>query len=225
MKNDKTITIINFNPKIFSWTALGLSVSGLTAFKLWQNFYLLQSFVENYLILGVLVFIFLSFAIWISLNMDDWDSKKIRLFFFDFAILNGIILPLIFQFFTQNAIVSTFFILAGMFGIMSILGYFTKQDLTSWASLIIMAILGIVLNVLLNFVWRKDNFQLITSAIAIFVYVGIVAYDSKGMKEFNDDCESQKAVIMGAFALCLNLCYLFIALVMEANKGNRRGDV
>jgi uncharacterized protein len=156
------------------------------------------------------------------LNLEKWDSNKIKLFFFGFALLNGIILPLIFQFFTQNTIVSTFFILAGMFGIMSALSYFTKQDLTSWTSLIIMVVIGIVLNVLLNFIWRKDNFQLITSAIAIFVFVGIVAYDSKRMKAFNAHHEPQKAVIMGAFVLSLNLYYLFIALVMEANKGTRR---
>ena len=222
MKNNHTIVEINFTTKVFGWTAVGLFVSGIIAFKLFQNYYLVQTIMTNYFILGALVFGFIAFVIWVSLTMDKWDFNKIRVLFFAYSILNGIILPLIFQFFTQNFIISTFFILAGMFGGMSVLGYFTKQNLTSWTSLIIMVIIGVVLNILLNFVWRKDNFQLITSAIAVVVFVGITAYNTNIMNEFNKKYEPQKAVIIGVFALSLNLYYLFIAIVFEANKGTSR---
>lgn len=85
-----------------------------------------------------------------------------------------------------------------------------------------MVIIGVALNILLNFVWRKDNFQLITSAIVVVVFVGITAYNTKIMNEFNKKYEPQKAVIIGVFALSLNLYYLFIAIVFEANKGTSR---
>jgi uncharacterized protein len=218
MKNNQTIVEINFTTKVFGWVAVGFFVSGIIAFKLWQNFYLLQSIIENYFVLGALVLTFLGFVIWISLNMEQWVSNKIILFFFGFAILNGIILPLIFQFFTQNFILNTFFILAGMFGGMSVTGYFFKQDLTSSRNLFFMTFLGIILNILLNFIWRKDNFQLITSAIAIIVFVGITAYNSKRIKEYTAHFEPQKAVIMSAFALYLDLYYLLLGIVFEANK-------
>jgi uncharacterized protein len=224
MKNTSISEQIHFTSKVFGWATVGFFISGIIAYKLLQNFYLVQSILENYFILGALVLGFIGFVIWISLNMDKWDFNRIRLFFFGFAILNGIILPLIFHFFTQNFIISTFFILAGMFGAMGVLGYLTKQDLTSWTSLVIMAIVGIVLNVLLHFVWINDKFQLITSSIAILIFVGITAYSSKTIQEMNEIHEPQKTEIMGAFALSLNLYYLFIALVLEANKGNRRGD-
>ncbi len=208
----------NFTSKVFGWTAVGLFFSGVIAFKLFQNYILVQTIISNYFILGVLVLGFIGFVFWISLNLDKWDFNKIRLFFFGFSILNGLILPLIFQFFTQNFIISTFFILAGMFGGMSAVGYFFKQNITSWKNLFFMIFLGIILNILLNYVWRNDQFQLISSGIFVLVFVGITAYSSKTIQEMNETHESPKAIIMGAFALSLNLYYLFIAIVFEANK-------
>jgi uncharacterized protein len=213
---------INFTTKVFGWLTVGLFVSGIVAFKLFQNYNLVQTIMSNYFILGILVLGFIGLVIWISLTMDKWDFNKIRLFFFGFAILNGIILPLIFQFFTQDFILSTFFILAGMFGIMGVVGYFFKQNLLSWQSLILLAIIGIVLNVLLNLLWRNDQFQLIVSGIAILVFVGIAAYSFETIQEMNETNEPQKAVIMGAFALSLNLYYLFVAIVFSENKSEKK---
>jgi uncharacterized protein len=213
---------INFTSKIFGWVAAGLFVSGITAFKLFQNYNLVQSILSNYFVLGVLVLAFIGFVIWISLTMDKWDANIIKLLFSVFAILNGIILPLIIQFITQNFIISTFFILAGMFGVMSAIGYFFKRNLLSWQSLFMLTICGIILNILLNLLWRNDQFQLITSFIAIIVFVGIMAYNSKTIQEIEEEYEPQKAIIMGAFALSLNLYYLFIAIVFSENKSSKR---
>jgi uncharacterized protein len=222
MKNKPISNEIIFTTKIFGWVAVCLLVSGIMAFKLFQNYNLLQTIMSNYFVLGVLVLGFIGFVIWISLNIDKWDFNKIRLFFFGFAILNGLVLPLVFQFFIQNFIISTFFILAGMFGIMSTIGYFFKQNLLSVQSLILLTIIGIILNILLNFVWRNDQFQLIVSGITILVFVGITAYSSKTIQEINETHEPPKAIIMGAFTLSLNLYYLFVFILFEANKSSKR---
>ena len=42
-------------------------------------------------------------------------------------------------------VASTFFITAGMFGVMSMYGYTTQQDLSSWGNLLFMALIGLIL--------------------------------------------------------------------------------
>jgi uncharacterized protein len=219
----KTIQI-SFVTKSFGWMAVGLFISGITAFKLMQNYALIQ-LLNNYLALGILIIIQLGLVIWLSLNIEKMPSNQVMLYFIGFAMLNGMTIPSIFRLFTQDSFGSTFFILGIMFLIMSVFGYFSKRDLTVWSSLILMVLIGIGLAICMNMIWRNDQFQLITTAISIIVFVGLVVCDTARIKEMSI-CEKNinPSASLGAFALYLDLYYLFIAMVLEANKGSRRGN-
>lgn len=210
---------INFTAKVFSGMATGLFVSGLVAFKLLQNYSFIQLVTNNYIVLGALAVGQLGLVIWISLRLEKMTVPNAKLLFFGFSILNALFLPLIFQFFTQNLIISTFFLLSASFLAMSVFGYFTKQDLTTWRSLLLMIITGTVLDFLLNVLWSYDLFQLITSGIAVLVFAGITAYDSKRIKEMND-----ATGFKGAFALYLDFYYLFLALVLAVNQRDKKSS-
>jgi uncharacterized protein len=216
---------IGFVIRTCGWMAVGLFISGITAFKLMQNYTLIQ-FLNNYVVLGIWVVIQLGLVIWLSLNIEKMPSNQVTLYFIGFAMLNGITVPSIFRLFTQDSFGSTFYILGGMFLLMSVFGYFTKKDLTAWSSLILMVLIGIGLNIWVNVFWRNDQFQLITSAIAIIVFAGLVVYDTARIKEMSiSENNINPSASLGAFALYLDLYYLFIALVFEVNKGSRRGNV
>lgn len=213
---------ISFITKSFGWMAVGLFISGITAFKLMQNYALIQ-FLSNYVALGIWVVIHLGIVIWLSLNIEKMPSNQVTLYFIGFSIMNGITIPSIFRLFTQNTFGNTFFILGGMFLIMFAFGYFTKRDLTAWSSLILMVFIVIGLNIWVNIVWRNDQYQLITSGIAIAVFVGIVVYDNARIKEMSiSENNINPSASLGAFALCLDLYYLLISIVIEANKGSKR---
>ncbi|WP_428664603.1 Bax inhibitor-1/YccA family protein [Runella sp.] len=226
MKNAAVSEEIHFTTNVFGWMAAGLMVSGFISFKLLQNYYLVQSITSNYIVLSALIIGQLGFVVWISFNLEKMASSNIGPLFLGFSILNGLLLPLIFQFFTENYIISTFFILAGMFLIMSAFGYFTKRNLTSRGNLLLLVFVGILLNVWLNVIGKYDQFQFITSCIAVAVFAGITAYDSKRIKEMNDkvgtDKSHQIAAVMGAFALYLDLYYLFLAIVFAVNKRDKK---
>jgi uncharacterized protein len=176
-----------------------------------------------YIVLGILGIIQLGLVIWLSLNIEKMPSNQVTLYFIGFAILNGITIPSIFRLFTQDTFGSTFFILGGMFLIMSVFGHFIKRDLTSWSNLTLMALVGIVLNIWMNIFWRNEPFQLITSAIAIIVFVGLVMYDTTRIKEMSiSENNINPSPSLGAFALYLDLYYLLISIVLEENKAKRR---
>jgi uncharacterized protein len=217
----KTVQI-GFVTKTFGWMSIGLIVSGITAFKLMQNYALIQ-LLSNYIALGILVIIQMGLVVWLSLNIKNMPSNQVTVYFIGFSILNGITIPSIFRLFTQNYFGNTFFIVGLMFGAMWAFGYFTKRDLTIWSSLILMIIVGIGLDIWVNIVWRNDLFQLITTGIFMAVFIGLVVYDINRIKEM---CISKNNInptaSLGAFALYLDLYYLLISIVMEENKARRR---
>jgi uncharacterized protein len=217
----KTVQI-GFVTKTFGWMSIGLIVSGITAFKLMQNYALLQ-LLSNYVALGILVIIQMGLVVWLSLNIKKMPSNQVTVFFIGFSILNGITIPSIFSLFTQNYFGNAFFILGIMFGAMWAFGNFTKRDLTIWSSLILMILVGIGLNIWVNMVWRNDLFQLITTGIFMAVFVGLVVYDTNRIKEM---CISRNNInptaSLGAFALYLDLYYLLISIFFEANKESRK---
>lgn len=217
----KTVQI-GFVTKTFGWMSVGLIVSGITAFKLMQNYALIQ-LLSNYIALGILVIIQMGLVVWLSLNIKKIPSNQVTVFFIGYSILNGITIPSIFRLFTQNYFGNTFFIVGIMFGAMWAFGYFTKRDLTIWSSLILMVLVGIGLDIWVNMVWRKDLFELITTGVFMAVFVGLVVYDTNRIKEM---CISKNNInptaSLGAFALYLDLYYLLISIVMEENKAQRR---
>jgi uncharacterized protein len=213
---------ISFITKAFGWLSVGFFIGGFIAFKLSQNFYLIQ-LLSNYIALGILVIIQLALVIWLSINIEKMPSNQVTLYFIGFSVLNGIMIPSIFRLFTQNSFGNTFFILGAMFMIMFTFGYLTKRDLTAWSSLVLMIFVAMGLNILVNIFWRNDQFQLITSGVAIFVFLGLIIYDTSRIKEMSlSDLHKNPSACLGAFALYLDLYYLLISMVLEENKGRRR---
>jgi uncharacterized protein len=213
---------ISFVTRSFGWMAVGLFISGLSAFKLMQNYTLIQ-FLSNYVVLGIWVIIHLGLVIWLSVNIEKIPSNQLTLYFVGFSIINGITIPSIFRLFTQDYFGSSFFILGVMFLVMSAFGHFTKRDLTAWSSLILMVLVGIGLNIWVNIFWRNDQFQLITTTIAIIIFVGLVVYDTARIKEMSIPVKDKNSpASMGAFAIYLDLYFLLISIVFEANKSSKR---
>jgi uncharacterized protein len=215
----------SFVTKAFGWMAVGLFISGITAFKFMQN-YALNQFLNNYVVLGILIIIQLGLVIWLSLNIEKMPSNQVTLYFIGFAMLNGITIPSIFKLFSQDSFGSTFYILGGMFLIMSVFGHFTKRDLTAWSNLTLLVLVGIGLDIWVNMFWRNDQFQLITTAIAILVFVGLVLYDTLRIKEMSiSENNINPTATLGAFALYLDLYYLLISIVLEENKAKRKINI
>src|SRR5205823_4454348 len=117
-----------------------------------------------------------------------------------------------------GSIATTFFVTAGMFGAMSIYGYFTHRDLTSWGSLLVMALIGLILASIVNIFLHSELLYWITSFAGVLIFVGLTAYDTqkiKGMHVLGNagTAEEHKVSIMGALTLYLDFINLFLYLL------------
>lgn len=212
---------IAFLPRMYFWQAVGLLISGLLALRLSQSFNILGFIMSHQLLILAFGIIQLAVVLWLSFEFDKITSPKISLQYIGYSAFNGVSVSIIFLYFTQNTITNTFFILAGMFLILAIFTHFVRVNFTKWINFILLAFFGTLLNIYVNMIWRYDLFQLITTSIAIVIFMGILAFDYARIEEFEKSNE-ENSPIKGAFAMYLNLYFLFIAVVMAANTRQKR---
>ena len=207
-----------FMTKVFAWLAFSLCTTGYSALNFSRNYALANALRDNAIAIIVILIVELGIVFWLTMNFKTFSTLQIAIFLLLYSIINDMTIPMIFQYITGDIQISIFFIVGGMFLIMSILSYITKQEFTSWGGLIFMAFIGMGLDFALNMLWRTDDTQLIIGGIGVIIFVGLVAY------KFNTDNVSNQheEPFAKAFAIYINLFYLFILVVMEANKGNRR---
>jgi len=136
------------------------------------------------------------------------------LLFLGYSALNGLTLSVIFIVYTADSIASTFAVTAAMFGAMSIYGYLTKKDLTSWGSFLFMGLIGIVIASLVNIFLQSSAVSWVVSGIGVLVFTGLTAYDTwkiKAMAAAGE--EGRKPAILGALTLYLDFINLFLMLL------------
>ena len=118
----------------------------------------------------------------------------------------------------MSSIASVFFITAGTFGVMALIGYTTKKDLTSMGKILFMALIGIIIATVVNIFLKSSGLQMIVSYLGVLIFVGLTAYDSQKIKHMlqmaPDASEaSQKLALLGALTLYLDFINLFIYLL------------
>jgi FtsH-binding integral membrane protein len=111
-----------------------------------------------------------------------------------------------------------FFITAGAFAGMSLLGYTTKKNLGPMGAFLSMATIGILIALLINvFFVQSMGFQLLLSIIVVLVFSGLTAYETQMIKNWyyesdGSDVTTRKA-IFGAFMLYGAFITLFVYIL------------
>ena len=124
----------------------------------------------------------------------------------------------IFTIYTMSSIAMVFFITAGTFAAMAIIGYTTKADLSSMGKILIMALIGIIIATVVNIFLKSTGLEMILSYLGVLVFVGLTAYDSQKIKRMllmaPDAGEgAQKLALLGALTVYLDFINLFIYLL------------
>jgi len=100
-----------------------------------------------------------------------------------FAALMGLSFATIFAVFTMGSIVSAFMGAAILFAVMSGYGYFTKQNLDSMGKFMIIGLIAIIIASIVNIFIGSTVMQMVISALAIIIFLGLTAYDTQKIRE------------------------------------------
>lgn len=204
--------------KVFVWMTLALAITGLTAYGVATSPAILSLiFSSKVTFFGLIIAEFaLVFAISGAINRLSLSTAT--MLFILYSVINGATLSSIFFAFSVATIGKVFFITAGTFGAMALVGYTTKTDLTSMGKLLFMALLGIIIASVVNIFVGSSGLDLILSYVGVLVFVGLTAYDTQKIKQMcqaaPDAGESaQKLALIGALSLYLDFINLFLYLL------------
>jgi len=212
-----------FVANVFSWMFAALTITSIVAYYFAHSVELLSLLINveqgGLTILGyVVMFAPLGFVLAMSLGFNKFSYPVILFLFLLYSAVMGASLSFIFLAYTSGSIYGTFAAAAGMFGLMSVVGYTTKTDLTNFGSIMMMALVGIIIASLINMFLHSSGMDYIISFIGVLVFTGLTAYDVQKLKNIGSGVEygnatTSKLVIMGALNLYLDFINLFLFLL------------
>ena len=204
--------------KVFVWMTLALAITGITAYGVASTPSLIMAILGNKALFWGLIIAELVLVFSVSGAINRLSLSTATLLFVLYSVVNGATLSVIFLAFSMTAIVKTFLITAGTFGVMALVCYTTKTDLTSMGKLLFMALLGLIIATVVNMFVRSSGFDLILSYVGVLIFVGLTAYDTQKIKQM---CQlapdagehMQKLALLGALSLYLDFINLFLYLL------------
>jgi uncharacterized protein len=208
----------NFVARVYNWMGLGLATTAVVALMTASSPALLNYIFGSQLVFFGLIVAELGLVMTLSAAIGRLQATTAVLMFFAYSALNGLTLSAIFIAYTSASIANTFFVTAGTFGAMSLYGYATKRDLTSWGSFLFMGLIGIVIASLVNIFLQSEMIYWLVTYAGVIVFVGLTAYDAQQIKAmalhgFNDEESERKGAVIGALRLYLDFVNLFLMLL------------
>ncbi len=212
--------------KVYVWMTLALVITGFTAYGVASSPGVMSAIMSSRWIVWGLFIAEIALVFYVTARIDRLSLTAATMIFVLYSVLNGATLSVIFLAYTMQSIASVFFITAGTFAAMSLIGYFTKTDLSSLGKILMMALIGLIIATLVNVLLIKSGgFSLIISYVGVLIFVGLTAYDTQKIKMMlvqADDVteDAQKIALMGSLSLYLDFINLFLYL-LRIFGGNR----
>ena len=145
---------------------------------------------------------------------ENLGKGGLQLFLYVFAGLMGLSFATIFAVFTVGSIFTAFMGAGVLFAVMSAYGYFTKKDLSSMGQMMFVGLIAIVIASVINIFIGSTVMQMVISALAIIIFLGLTAYDTQNIREtVSVDSETGREEVLGALSLYMNFINLFLNLL------------
>jgi FtsH-binding integral membrane protein len=181
----------------------------------------LMAFLFTGMMKWVTIFAPLAALLVMSFAQQNFNTGQLRLFLWAFAALMGLSMSTIFIVYTVGSIVSAFMGASVLFGTMSFYGYFTKKNLESWGSFLLVGLIAVVIASVINVFIGSGVGAMVISAIAIIVFLGLTAYDTQRIRELVQwEGHDGRGEVLGALSLYLNFINIFMSLLQLFGNRN-----
>ena len=215
-----TSGVIDAMNRVYGHMSIAVLISMAVSYFVGTSPELLQFFFTGAL-KWVVIFAPLVAIIVMSFASANFSKSGLQLFLYAFAGLMGLSFATIFAVYTMGSIFTAFMGAGVLFGTMSFYGYFTKKVLTSMGQLMFVGLIAIIIASVVNIFIGSTVMQMVISAIAIIVFLGLTAYNTQKIREIvSFDGDTGKQEVMGALTLYLDFINLFIHLLQLF--GNRK---
>lgn len=202
--------------KVYGWMFLALMVTAISGYYVASSEAMINFIVGNKIGYWVVLIGQLFLVGYMSARINKISVQTATALFFIYSALNGLIFGILFLVYTPASLLTVFGITAGTFGVMSAVGYYTKQDLTKFGQIMFFGLIGLIIASIVNFFMQNEMMYWILSYVGVAVFVGLIAYDTQKIKAYalmESEEMRKKGAILGALALYLDFINLFIYLL------------
>ena len=216
-----------FFANVYKYMFLALSVSGVLAYvSAKSGWYAEIAFsAEGGLApMGwVIMFAPLALVLFIQARAHKMPFSSILGLYILYSVLIGVSLSFIFLIYSNASIVSTFFITAGTFGAMALIGYTTKVDLSKMGSLLYMLFIGMFIASIANIWLGSSTMGWVISFMGLFVFTGLTAWEMQRLKIIAMDPNitgevRSKQELMGGLMLYILFINLFLTILRFVDR-------
>ncbi|MGN0885530.1 MAG: Bax inhibitor-1/YccA family protein [Candidatus Spyradenecus sp.] len=220
----RTVSVNRIYNFVYGWMAVGLAISGVVAWVV-ANAVRAGAFpIAHLWVVCALVEVGLVMAI-------SWGFRKLSplaaaVLFAIFAAVNGMTLSVVLLVYSVATVQLTFFITAGMFAGMALIGTLCERSLSGIGRICVMALWGVILASVVNWFLRSSALDFGISLIGVVLFSGLTAWDAQKVKLLAeqegalDGATVRKLGILCALELYLDFVNLFLYLLRL--MGNRR---
>ena len=201
-----------FIQRVYQWMAIGLVLTGFTAYGAASNMGLMRALAGGGFLLLMIAEIGL--VIWLSASILKISVQAATIGFLVYSFLNGLTLSFIFLAYTGASIANTFFITAASFAGVSLFGWATKTDLSSLRGYLVMGLIGVIAASFVNLFFHNPVFEWILSYVGLAVFIGLTAADTQRLKALHQSGGAlEQIAILGALQLYLDFVNMFLLLL------------
>ena len=223
---DRSLSFPSLMRSVYIWMALALAVTGLTAMTIATQPQIVYAIFANRAIFWMLILAELGMVIYLSARIMSMSFATAGIAFVVYALLNGVMLSSLFMAYTAESLAQTFFVTAGTFGAMAVIGFLVKRDLSAIGRFFYMALIGLIIATVANAFFHNSGLAMICNYAGVVIFSGLTAYDTQKIKnmlvQFGDrrDETVMKLALLGSLSLYLDFINLFLYLLRFL--GNRR---
>lgn len=211
-----------FFTAVYTYMFMALVVSGVVSWYLASSGLFMEWFITAEGAVSPLFYVVafspLALVFLIQAKYQSFSLGALVGLFVLYSSLIGASLASIFFVYSIGDIAITFFVTAGAFGAMAILGYTTSVDLSKMGSLLYMAFIGIFIAAIVNMFIGSDWLAYVISIVGVFVFTGLTAWEMQRLKAIANDASvssenKQKMSLMGGLTLYILFINLFLSLL------------
>lgn len=213
----------DFFKNVYSYMFAALAVSGIIAYvagtpEVFEKYFVNSDRTGLSPIFYVVAFAPIGLGLLIQSMYKRISLGLLLILFLVYSALMGLSLSSVLLVYSGAQVATTFFVTAGAFAGMAVLGFTTKTDLTKMGSLLYMVFIGMFIAGIANVWMGSDTMSFVISVLGVFVFTGLTAYYMQKLKEVSKDntlngVERNKLALVGGLMLYILFVNLFLSLL------------
>lgn len=213
--------------RVYLWMGLGLAVTAVVASLIVGSGLVFTIATTPLLFYGLLIGEVL-LVIGISASLNRLAAGSALSLFLLYAALNGATMSVLFLVYTLTSISQAFWVTAGLFALMSAIGYSTGLDLSRWGGYLTMGLVGFILASFVNLLFASSALYWLLTYLGIVLFLALTVYDTQRIKTMTvaallagEGGIVSKMGIMGALRLYLDFVNLFLLILRVFGRRRR----